>query len=119
MFVLIVDVTRWALSDVMLVILDIVVSLAGCGRGGVGTKRFAVVPAQIINAHLHSVDARIETLGALVHICDNMRRTTIPQQEMPQRLDRLITKKPDRHTTRAHGKVNKTNNFPRKKLQIR
>lgn len=96
MLVLIVSVTRRALSDILMVILDVMVALAGRSRSGVGTEWFTVVPAQVIDAHFHSVDARIETLGALVHICDNRRRTTIPDKKIPKRLDRLITTRTER-----------------------
>jgi hypothetical protein len=78
LFVLIVGVTGWALAIVgnLVMIIDVVVTLAGRGGCGVGAEWLAMIAAQVVDAHFHSVHASIETLGAFVHICDMIRRRT-------------------------------------------
>ena len=68
LFVLIVDVTGWASADVLLLVIDVVVTMLT--RGGIGAERLAVVPSQIIDAHFHAVNAWVELFSAFVHICD-------------------------------------------------
>lgn len=53
-------------------ILD-VVDPPGCGGRRVGAKGLAVVPSQVVDAHLHPVKARVEPFRALVHICILLR----------------------------------------------
>ena len=51
------------------------------GRCSVGAQRLAMVAAQVVDAHLHAVNAGIQPLGALVHIC---RSNQPPPQQHQQ-----------------------------------
>lgn len=82
LFVLVVDVTRRTVANVLVMILDIMLAVTGRSRCGVSAKRLAMVATQVVDAHFHSVNARVETLGALVDICDKLHDhvpTTRPQ----------------------------------------
>lgn len=65
--VVIVGVAWRALADAV-VILHVVLSVPSRRGCGIGAERLAVIPAQVVDAHLHSVNARVKALGALVHI---------------------------------------------------
>lgn len=66
LFILVVSIARRAERGVVL-IFD-VVDPPGRRRGGVSTERLAVIAAEIVDAHFHSVKTRIQTFSAFVYV---------------------------------------------------
>lgn len=72
-----------------------------------------MIATQVIDAHFHSMDARVETFGAFVHICDkNKERRFAHDKKCPQPVNKTIGQDITRKNTGKQFKTQAKIDFP-------